>query len=261
MRVALFIVVAIGIFALVAWGAYLTMPYWQPVFLDGKGAPDGAAIRMIVVVFPAAIATVVAALIAGVASLISANAQRSANNAIETRRGEIMEDLDRKRNDLAKDLEDTKNVHLKALEEHRATLTAGLENHRQRLALRLAKIEDEIEQRKQARETATLYRFVIGSIRQGRFAADEAKPCHLRLRLCKESLDDDSPLYKAWCIFMERGHYLEALATGITATEQIALWNSPSPKTGRELGLEFADSAEDVLTLIRSEIAQVRADA
>jgi hypothetical protein len=259
MRFLLFIFVVFAIVGIVAAGTYFSAPYWLPAISNAQGQVDKDALRQVVVVVPAAIAALVTSLVAGVASLLVASYQRLANMELENKKGKIIEDLDKKRNDLTKELEDKRTSHMKDLEDHKTKLTVSLDEYRFNLQLKRDKIDESLAQLTAARETATLYRFAVSALRMGGYSEEETKPFYPKLVLLRDSFDKSSELYKAWCAFMEAGHYLEERAEGRKPIGQRRLWTETSAHLGGlALGVAFAATGERVLSFLDEERIRIR---
>ena len=175
------------------------------------------------------------------------------------RKGQIIEDLDRKRNELASDLDQRRNELAKSLEDHKGNLATGLSDHQHELTVKRGAIDEKIDQIKEARETVTLYRLAIGSLRFGSYTATEVEPYHSKLALCRDRLPRGSELHDIWCQFMELGHYLEERAKDRKPVGQRRLWiESVASHGDRPLGVVFAERGERILSLLDDEAARAR---
>jgi hypothetical protein len=233
----------------------------MPAIQDAQGHISQPALLAILVVLPAAMATLIGGLLSGVATLLSQKEQRAAALALETRKGEILVDLDRKRNELTEDLDKKRNALAEQLETKKNEHLKSLEDHKTDLSVKRATIDDAVAQLKDARDTLTLYRQSIGALRFGTFSAEEVKPLEQRLALCRDRLDRGGKLYQSWVEFMQQGLYLKESARGKKPREQTRLWISPSllpEHGGRALGVVFGGMAENTISLLDEEVARAR---
>lgn len=257
-RLLLFFLITFVIFALVVGGLLYTADQWIPTITARLGKAEEA--NKLLIVLPAAIATLLAALTSGVSALIQTGAQRAMNRELADQKADIDADLDRKRNSLLEQLDSKKTENMKVLEDHKTSLAKGLDEHRDEISRKRAELNEAIDNLKEARETATYYRFFVGQLRLGAFSGKETKLYHTKLVIDRGRLPRESALYQEWCEFMQWGRVLEEKAGKRKAPGQMEVWEEIVPDHGnRELGLIFADSGERVLTLIEDEIAKLRA--
>lgn len=257
-RLLLFFLMTFVIFALVVGGLLYTADQWIPTITARLGKTEEA--NKLLIVLPAAIATLLAALTSGVSTLIQTSAQRAVNKELADQKAAIEAELDRKRNVLLEQLDDKKTENMKILENHKTSLAKDLDEHRDEISRKRAELSEAIDNLKEAHQTATYYRFFVGQLRVGAFSSKETKPYHTKLVIERSRLPRESALYLEWCEFMQWGRVLEEKAGKRRAPGQMELWEEIAPDHGnRELGLIFADSGERVLNLIEEEIAKLRA--
>ncbi|WP_139859095.1 hypothetical protein [Bradyrhizobium ivorense] len=256
-RLFLFFLITFVIFAGVVGGLLYTADQWIPIVTTRLGKAEET--NKLLVVLPAAIATLLAALTSGVSALMQTGAQRAMNRELATQKAAIDEDLDRKRNTLLEQLDNKKTDNMKALEDHKTLLAKELDEHRDEISRKRAELGEEIEYLKEARDTATYYRFFVGQLRVGAYSGRETKAYHAKLVIARDRLPRESDLYLEWCAFMQWGRLLEENAGKRKTTGQVEVWEEPIPEHGDlELGVIFADSGERVLALIEEAIAHLR---
>ncbi|MHC6157659.1 hypothetical protein ACVSQB_38555 [Bradyrhizobium elkanii] len=259
-RLFLFFLIAFVIFACAVGGLLYTADQWIPMITTRLGKPEEA--NKLLVVLPAAIATLLAALTSGLSALMQTGAQRAMNRELAAQKAAIDEDLDRKRNALLEQLDTKKTENMKALEDHKTDLAKEVDEHRDEISRKRAALSESVDYLKEARETATYYRFFVGQLRVGAYSAKETKPYHAKLVMARDRMPRESELYLEWCAFMQWGRVLEEKAGKRKVPGQVEVWEEIAPEQGDcQLGLIFANSGERVLTLIEDEIEKLRGGA
>jgi hypothetical protein len=215
-----FTILLLIVVVVVGFGVYYTAPFWLDGIRKGPNAISEEAFKAIV----AALATAIAALIAAGASILNVGLQLRAGKSLEETKKRLSEQL----------MQESEDYKTRVSTEAAET------------ARRLARL-DEI------RELASGYRFALGLLRGGRHEEEEIEGFQDKIARVKDSLDPEEPLYRPWAIFYQRGHNLNQVAKAAKSPRaRRDIWTIQNDQR-RALGVDFAESAEEVLRIVRQK--------
>ena len=224
----------------VAAGVYYSSNHWLPILSGSWENLDTSTKRELLKVAPTAIAAMFGSIIAAVTAVIVVGLQRNANLRIEDRRGEILAELEGKKRTLARELD---------------------EQHQQlqhELGIERQEIDQKLNLLNEARTVVSEYRYLIQTLRLYGYKADDVEAIQGKLIALRDSFRELPQLYQAWAIFYQRGYYLcERIRPLRSPASRRRLWNEQSQESPLSLGVEFGNSAEEVLTLLGEERTRI----
>jgi multidrug resistance efflux pump len=158
----------------------------------------------------------------------------------------------------ARELEKEKSKFARELEGDKSTFMRELEDYKVRLANEKAETERQLSRLEEAQQLASDYRTAVGLLREGLHQGQEIDDLQKKLASARDRLEQQDNLRHAWMIFSQRGHNLNqrAKTTDKSAVNYINIWQAPDD-AGKTFGLEFADSAEKVMTIIRTRRMEI----
>jgi hypothetical protein len=224
----------------VAAGVYYFSDHWMHLLSNSWQNLDAPTQRELVKVAPTAIAAMFGSIVAAVTSVIVVGLQRNANLQVETRKGEILSELEKKKNTLAGEL-DTKRQEL----QHELGITRR-------------EIDEQLSRLNEARAAVSEYRYLIQTMRLYGYKAEDIEPIHKKLIQLRDSFREPPELYQAWAIFYQRGYYLcERIKPLRSPASRRRVWAEQSQESPLSLGVEFGNSAEEVLGLLAEMRTQI----
>lgn len=224
----------------VAAAVYYSSDHWIYLLTGSWENLDTGTKRELLKVAPTAIAAMFGSIVAAVTAVTLVGLQRNASLQIETRKGEILDELEKKKNTLAGEL-DKKRQELQ-----------------QKLGLARQQIDEKLNRLNEARSTVSEYRSLVQMMRSFGDETEEIKPFQKKLIQLRDSLTEFPELYKAWTDFHQRGFYLcERMEPLRSAKKRRTVWDEISQQSPLTLGVEFGNSAQEVLARLEEVRDQV----
>jgi hypothetical protein len=225
----------------VAAGVYFSADHWMFLLSSSWENLDTATKREMLKVAPTALAGMFGSIIAAVTAVVVVALQRSANLQVETRKGEILDEL-----------EDKKNILAGQLDKKRQEL-------QQQLALERDQIDDKLSRLNEGRAAVSEYRYLLQTVRLTGYKETEAiEPFQKKLIELRDGFTQFPALYDCWAKFHQKGHYLcERMQPLKSAVRRREVWIEKSSESNLSLGVEFGNSAQEVLDRLGEARAQV----
>ena len=114
--ILLYVAVLVLIFLVILFGSYYLLPLWFPSLLDSQSHLDRESRLAILKLFSGAIASCVTAVLAGATSVFNVLYQIQTNRDLETRKGEILENIEGVKTSAAERLEVQRGTILDSIE-------------------------------------------------------------------------------------------------------------------------------------------------
>jgi hypothetical protein len=224
----------------VAAAVYYSSEHWIYLLTGSWENLDTGTKRELLKVAPTAIAAMFGSIVAAITAVTLVGLQRNASLQIETRKGEILDELEKKKNTLAGQL-DTKRQELQ-----------------QKLGLARQQIDEKLNRLNEARSSVSEYRSLVQMMRSFGDETGEIKPFQKKLIQLRDSFTEFPELYKAWTDFHQKGFYLcERMEPLRSAKKRRTVWDEISQQSPLTLGVEFGNSAQEVLARLEEVGAQV----
>ena len=227
----------------VAAGVYYSSDHWIPIVFSSWENLDTSTKRELLKVAPTAIAAMFGSIVAAVTAVIVVGFQRGATLRIENRKGEILQELEDKKNTLAGQL-DTKRQELQ-----------------HELGLERREIDEKLNRLTEARSAVSEYRHWVQTVRRiGYNKTEEIEAFQKKMVELRDSFIEFPELRQAWANFHQNGFFLcEKMKPLRTIASRREVWAEASQQSPQSLGVEFGNSAEEVLTRLAEARAQVLA--